>query len=46
MVDYEPYLGDFTGTVVTNNTIMGGFATESPVAGETAGSDSNNAIIK
>lgn len=27
MVDYDPWSGDFTGTVVENNIILGGFAT-------------------
>lgn len=28
MVDFYPYNGDFTGTVVHDNTIIGGFATK------------------
>jgi len=46
MVDYDPYNGDYTGTVVTNNTIMGGFSTDTPQADETKGADSHDAIIK
>jgi hypothetical protein len=46
MVDYDPYNGDYTGTVVTNNTIAGGFSTDTPRADETKGADSHDAIIK
>ena len=28
MVDYDPWSGDFTGTVVRDNLILGGFATD------------------
>ncbi|KAG9097373.1 polynucleotide adenylyltransferase, partial [Ceratobasidium sp. 370] len=30
LVDYDPFNGDFTGTIVENNTIIGGFATDQP----------------
>ena len=30
MVDYDPWLGNYTGTTVYNNTILGGFADVSP----------------
>lgn len=46
MVDYDPYFGDYTGTIVTNNTIAGGFSSEKAEAGETKGADSQNAVIK
>lgn len=46
MVDFQPYNGDYTGTIVTNNTIAGGFATETAQAGQSKGADSSDAIIK
>jgi hypothetical protein len=46
MVDYDPFQGDYTDTVVQNNTIFGGFATESPQPGEQWGANANDAIIK
>jgi hypothetical protein len=30
LVDYDPWQGDYTGTVVYNNTIFVGFANENP----------------
>lgn len=46
MVDYDPYSGDYTGTIVTNNTIVGGFSTETAQPGQTKGTNSEDAIIK
>jgi hypothetical protein len=46
MVDYDPFQGDYTDTVVQNNTIFGGFATNAPQPGEQLGVNANNAIIK
>jgi len=47
MVDYLPWKGDYTGTVVQNNTIMGGFAADSsPPASKNNGKNADNAIIK
>lgn len=46
MVDYEPFSGDFTGTVVTNNTILGGFATDTEDPGDIKGTNFQDAIIK
>jgi len=46
MVDYEPFLGDYTGTVVRDNTILGGFATSTEGPGEPKGSNQDDAIIK
>ncbi|KAG5654234.1 hypothetical protein H0H81_005921 [Sphagnurus paluster] len=46
MVDYEPFDGNFAGTVVTNNTILGGFATGPQDAGDTKGTNLEDAIIK
>lgn len=45
MVDYEPWLGDYTGTVVYNNTILGGFADANYTNG-TDGLNVGDAIIK
>lgn len=46
MVDFDPFSGDYTGTVVRNNTILGGFATDTQEAGDTKGNNFENAIIK
>ena len=45
MVDYEPWSGNYTGTVVYNNTILGGFANENP-DNTTDGINAQHAIIK
>jgi len=46
MVDYDPFDGDFTGTVVRNNTIFGGFATAVGIPGDNEGVNSEDAIMK
>ncbi|CAE6461488.1 unnamed protein product [Rhizoctonia solani] len=48
LVDYDPFNGDFTNTVVENNTIIGGFATDQPTDAQDANLGYNNetAIIK
>jgi hypothetical protein len=47
MVDFLPWDGDYTGTVVQNNTIMGGFAADSSTsASQNDGENADNAIIK
>lgn len=46
MVDYDPWNGDYTGTVVQNNTIYGGFATDGEQPGDSKGNNFENAIIK
>ncbi|KAI0353125.1 hypothetical protein OH77DRAFT_1484457 [Trametes cingulata] len=46
MVDYDPWNGNYTNTVVRNNVIRGGFATETADAGETKGVNQNDAIVK
>lgn len=46
MVDYEPWSGNYTNTVVYNNTILGGFSNEVELANETDGTNSNDVIIK
>lgn len=46
MVDYDPFDGDYSGTVVRDNMILGGFATDVEEAGDTKGNNFENAIIK
>ena len=46
MVDYEPWLGNYTGTAVYNNTILGGFANENPDNSSNKGINAGHAIIK
>jgi parallel beta-helix repeat protein len=47
MVDFLPWNGDYTGTVVQSNTIMGGFATGlSASASQHDGENVDDAIIK
>lgn len=46
MVDYDPFNGNYTGTVVRNNTILGGFATDEEEPGDLKGSNLENAVIK
>lgn len=46
MVDVSPFGGDYSGVVVTNNTIAGGFASESAQGSETSGTNNNDVIIK
>lgn len=47
MVDYEPWLGNYTGTVVRDNFIYGGFATDTQDAStENKGTNKEDAIIK
>ena len=46
MVDYVPWNGNYTGTVVRNNSIYGGFATDTPEPGEVKGVNGEDALIK
>ncbi|KAI9447929.1 hypothetical protein H4582DRAFT_1897235 [Lactarius indigo] len=46
MVDVTPWGGDYSGTVVRNNTIIGGFATDSDSATQTDGDSVDDVIIK
>lgn len=47
MVDYEPWLGDYDGTIVHQNRIVGGLSTSSPTSpDDTRGTNDHNAIIK
>jgi len=45
MVNVAPWGGNYTGTVVQNNTIIGGFATDSKSASQTYGQSANNVVI-
>ena len=46
MVDVVPWGGNYTGTVVWNNTIIGGFATDSKSASQNDGQNVDDVIIK
>lgn len=46
MVDINPWGGDYTGTIVRNNRIFGGFASGTEPAGATKGVNIHDAIIK
>ncbi|KAI9513289.1 hypothetical protein F5148DRAFT_289137 [Russula earlei] len=46
MVDVLPWGGNYSGTVVQNNTILGGFATDSKSATQTDGQNAEDVIIK
>ncbi|KAF8622049.1 hypothetical protein AX15_007202 [Amanita polypyramis BW_CC] len=46
LVDYDPFEGDYTGTVVRENFILGGFATGTELPGQTKGVNQYDAIIK
>ena len=45
MVDYLPWAGNYTGTSVYNNTILGGFANED-LNNSPDGLNAEHAIIK
>lgn len=46
MVDWAPWGGNYTGTIVRNNLIMGGFATSDEEPGDRDGSNAEDVIIK
>lgn len=46
LVDFDPFQGDYTGTVVRDNLITGGFSTSAGQSGQVKGTNSQNAIIK
>ncbi|KIP04892.1 hypothetical protein PHLGIDRAFT_92862 [Phlebiopsis gigantea 11061_1 CR5-6] len=46
LVDYLPWKGNYTNTIVRNNHIVGGFATENPEGTETKGTNDEDVIIK
>ena len=45
-MDYLPWKGNYTNTVVRNNRIVGGFSTENPEGTETKGTNDDDVIIK
>jgi len=45
LVDYDPWKGNYTGTIVRNNTILGGFATDEP-DNDPKGVNFEHAVIK
>jgi hypothetical protein len=46
MVDVVPWGGNYSGTVVRNNTIIGGFATDSKSSSQNNGQNVDDVIIK
>jgi hypothetical protein len=47
MVDFDPWSGNYDGTVVKNNNIVGGLATDSPTSSaDSKGTNNQDAIIK
>lgn len=46
MVDFNPFDGDYTGTIVRDNIIRGGFATTPESPGQTLGDNNETAVIK
>ncbi len=46
MVDYDPWNGNYTGVVVRDNTIFGGFATDVAAKGDTKGENNDDVITK
>ncbi|KIO32779.1 hypothetical protein M407DRAFT_13820 [Tulasnella calospora MUT 4182] len=46
LVDYDPWAGDYTGVVVENNQILGGFATSVTDPATDQGKNSEGAFIK
>ncbi|KAF8550377.1 hypothetical protein OG21DRAFT_1468783 [Imleria badia] len=46
MVDVEPFRGNYDGVIVTNNSIAGGFASQTAEGSETKGTSNYDVIIK
>lgn len=46
MVDYQPWGGNYANTIVRNNTIVGGFATDQEVNDQQKGDNDEDVIIK
>ena len=46
MVDVTPWGGNYAGTIVRNNTIIGGLATDSRSAAQSDGDNVDDVIIK
>jgi hypothetical protein len=45
-VDYDPFAGNYTGVMVRNNTIVGGYADTEPSVNPQFANNTENAIIK
>ncbi|KAK7470215.1 hypothetical protein VKT23_001651 [Stygiomarasmius scandens] len=46
MVDYSPWNGNYSNVAVYNNTILGGFATDTAEVGDTKGENKDDVIVK
>ncbi|KAF6758857.1 hypothetical protein DFP72DRAFT_1064370 [Ephemerocybe angulata] len=46
LVDYIPYNGDYSNTIVQKNTILGGFANDGEAPADTKGFNYESAVIK
>ena len=46
MVDYDPFLGNYSGVIIRDNTIYGGFATTQERLRETKGENNRTVITK
>lgn len=46
LVDYDPFAGNYTGVVVRNNTVVGGYANVNPTINPQYANNTENAIIK
>jgi parallel beta-helix repeat protein len=46
LVDVVPWGGDYSGTIVQNNTVFGGFATDSKSATQNDGTNVDDVIVK
>jgi hypothetical protein len=46
LVDVVPWGGDYSGTIVQNNTVFGGFATDSKSATQNNGENVDDVIVK
>ncbi|CAE6485510.1 unnamed protein product [Rhizoctonia solani] len=46
LVDYDPFAGNFTGVMVRNNTIVGGYANTQPTPSTQYANNTESAIIK
>ncbi|KAH8096720.1 hypothetical protein BXZ70DRAFT_895862 [Cristinia sonorae] len=46
LVDYDPWQGNYTNTIVRDNTIYGGFSTDHPLPNEQKGENAEDVIIK
>lgn len=46
LVDFLPWKGNFEGTIVENNSILGGFATNLTDVADNEGKNADDAFIK